>query len=83
MSKNLSAKYYQENKVAKKSIAYKNYKKKFVKYIRIFLMKKKKKKQQYGRELYKNLLEDVKQKFVENRKQFYKIRKKFFLTFIF
>ena len=43
MSKNLSAKYYQENKVAKKSIAYKNYKKKFVKYIRIFLMKKKKK----------------------------------------
>ena len=38
----------------------KDYKKKFVKDIKIFL--KKKKKQQYGRERYKNLLEDEKQK---------------------
>ena len=40
-----------------------------VKDIKIFLEKKKKKKQQYGREHYKNLSEDEKQKLVEYRKK--------------
>ena len=58
MSKNLSAKYYQKNK--------ESFQKKLVKAIKIFL--KKKKRQQYGREGYKNLAEDEKQKFVEYKK---------------
>ena len=45
MCKNLLAKYYQENK--------ERLRKKFVKDNKIFLEKKKKKKRQYGRELYK------------------------------
>ena len=61
MSKTLSAKYYQENK--------ERLQKKLVKNIKIFLKKKKKKKQrQYGRERYKNLSDDEKQKLVEYRK---------------
>ena len=36
---------------------------------------KKKKKQQYGREQYKNLPEDEKQKLVEYRKKCYRMRK--------
>ena len=36
---------------------------------------KKKKKQQYGREQYKNLPEDEKQKPVEYRKKYYRMRK--------
>ena len=52
MSKNLSGKYYQENK--------ERLQKKLVKNIKIFLKKKKKKKQQCGRERYKNLSEDQK-----------------------
>ena len=36
---------------------------------------KEEKKQQYGRERYKNLLEDDKQKLVEKRKKYHKMRK--------
>ena len=54
ISKNLSAKYYQEKKK-------KDYKKNLVKNIKVFPKKKKKKKQQYGRESCKNLSEDEKQ----------------------
>ena len=60
MSKNLSAKYYQENK--------ERLQKKLVKDIKIFLKEKKQKKRQYGGECYKNLSEDKKQKLVEYRK---------------
>ena len=61
MSKNLSAKYYQENK--------ERLQKKLVKNIKIFLKKKKKKKQQYDNECYKNLSQDEKCKLVEYRKK--------------
>ena len=47
MSKSLSATYYQENK--------ERLQKKLMKDIKIFLRKKKIKKQQYGHEHYKNL----------------------------
>ena len=53
MSGNLSVKYYQENKD-------KDCKKKLAKDIKIFLKKKKKRKQQYHRECYKNVSEDEK-----------------------
>ena len=43
---------------------------------KFFLKKKKKKKQQDGRECYKNPSEDEKQKLVEYRKKYYKMRKK-------
>ena len=56
MSKKLSAKYYQDNK--------ERLQKNLVKDIKVFPEKKKKKKPQYGRERYKNLLEDEKQKLV-------------------
>ena len=39
------------------------------------LSKEKEKKQQYGRECYKNLSEDEKQKLVEYRKKSYRMRK--------
>ena len=42
--------------------------------IQIFL-RKKKKKQQYGLERYKNLSDEAKQKVVEYRKQYYRMRK--------
>ena len=45
-----------------------------VKNIKNFL-KKKKKKQQYGCERYKNLSKDVKQKLVDYRKKHYRMRK--------
>ena len=54
MPKNLSAKYYQENK--------ERLQKMLVKDIRVFLKKKKKKKRQHGSERYKNLPEDEKQR---------------------
>ena len=60
MSKNLSAKYYQE--IIKERLL------KLVKGIKIFLKKKKKKKWQHGLERYKNLSEDKKQKLVEYKK---------------
>ena len=60
MSKNLSAKYYQENKERLQKKARKRYQN---------LSKEEKgKKQQYGRERYKNLSEEKKQKLVEYRK---------------
>ena len=65
MSKNLSAK-YQGNKG--------RLQKKLAKYIKIFLQKKKKK-QQYGHERYKNLSEDKKQKIDEYRKKCYRMIK--------
>ena len=43
--------------------------------IKIFLKKKKKKNQQYSSERYKNLSEDEKQKPVEYRKKYYRMRK--------
>ena len=52
----------------------KNYNKNLMKDIKIFLKKKKKKKQQYGLERYKNLSEDEKQKLVEYRKKYYRMR---------
>ena len=69
MSNMLSAKYYQENKGRLE-------KKKAVKVIKIFLMKKKTNNQQYGCYHCKNLLEDEKQKLVKYRKQYYRMRKK-------
>ena len=54
MYKNISAKYYQENK--------ERLQKKLMKDIKIFLKKKKKKKQQNVQKQYKNLPEDEKQK---------------------
>ena len=42
--------------------------------IKVFL-KKKKKERQYGRERYKNLSEDEKNKLVEYRKKIYRMRK--------
>ena len=57
MSKYLSGKYYQKNQ--------ERLQKELMKDIKIFLEKKKKKKGQYGRECYKNLLENEKQKLVE------------------
>ena len=61
MPKNLSAKYYQDNKERLQKKACEKY--------QIYLKKKKKKKQQYGCEHYKNLSEDEKQKPVEYRKK--------------
>ena len=65
----MSAKYYQENKALQKK------KKKLVKDIKTFLKKTKKSKCQYGREHYKNLSENEKQKLVEYRKKYYRMRK--------
>ena len=67
MSKNLSAKYYQEDK--------ESLQKKLVKNIKIFLRRKKKKKWQHGHEHYQNLTEDERQKLVEYRKKNYRKRK--------
>ena len=72
MSENSSAKYYQDNK--------ERLQKKFVKDIIAFLKKKmQQKKQQYGRERYKNLPKDEKQKLVRYRKKYYKMRNYFHL----
>ena len=43
--------------------------------IKIFLKKKKEKNQQFGRERYKNLSGDEKQKLVRYRKKYYSMRK--------
>ena len=61
MSKSISARYYEENKES----------------LPKELMKdtKKEKKQQYGRERYKNLSEDEKQKLVEYNKRNCRMRK--------
>ena len=60
ISKNLSAKYYQENKERLQKKACKRYQN--------LSKEEKEKKRQYGHECYKNLSEDEKQKLVENRK---------------
>ena len=59
--KNLSAKYYQENKERLQKKARKRYQN--------LSTEEKGKKQQYGRERYKNLSEEKKQKLVEYRKK--------------
>ena len=65
--KTLSAKYYQENKERlNKSLWWKCF-------------YRRKKKQQYGWERYKNFSEDGKQKLVEYRKKYYRMRKNAFL----
>ena len=60
MSRNSSAKYYQDNK--------KRLQKRLV---NDKVKKKKKGKQKYGRERYENLSEEEKQKLVEYRKRYY------------
>ena len=67
MSKDSSAKYYQNTK--------ERLQKKLVKDITVVLKKKKEKKQQHVCEQYKNLSEDEKQ----CRKKYYKMRKNFLL----
>ena len=62
ISKNLSAKYYQENKKRLQKKACERYQNRY--------NEKKEEKQQYGRERYKNLSEDEKQKLVAYRKNF-------------
>ena len=67
MSKNLSAKYYQENKerLQKKACEkYQNHSK-----------EEEEIKRQYGCERYKNLPEDEKQNLVEYRTKYYRMRK--------
>ena len=65
MSKDSSAKYYQNNKERLQ-------KKKLMRDTKVFLKKKKKRKWQYGPCRYKNLPEDGKQKLVEYRKNIIK-----------
>ena len=65
MSKIKSVKYYQNNKGKLQRSACE----------RCQSPSKEEKKQQYGRERYKNLLEDYKQKLVEKRKKYHKMRK--------
>ena len=67
MSKNLSAKYYQENKERLQKKAYERYQN--------LSKEKKEKKRQYGRECYQNLSEDEKNKLVGYRKKYYRMRK--------
>ena len=50
----------------------KGYKRSIVKNIKVLFGERKKKKQQYGCELYENLPEDEKQRKVEYRKKYYK-----------
>ena len=71
MSKNVSAKYYQENK--------ERLLKKLVKDIKIVL-KRKRKKQQYGCERYKNFSEYKKQRLLEYRKALQNEKKSFIIT---
>ena len=74
MSKNLSAKYYQENKERLQKKSRKRYQN---------LSKEEKgKKQQYGRERYKNLSEEKKQKLVEYRKKILQNEKKIYIIII-
>ena len=66
MSKNLSAKYYQENKERLQKKARERYQN--------LSKEEKEKKRQYGRERYKSLPENEKQKLGEDRKK-YRMRK--------
>ena len=65
MSKDASTKYYQNNHQRLQEKYRKKYQSPF--------WRKKKKKQQFGCELYENLPEDEKQRKVEYRKKYYKI----------
>ena len=67
MSKNLSGKYYQENKG--------RFEKKACERYQILSKEEKEKKRQYGRERYKNLSEVGKQKLCEYRKKYYRMSK--------
>ena len=73
MSKNLSAKHYQENK--------ERLQKKLAKDIQI-LLKKKKKKSNNTCDCCKNLSKNEKQKLVEDRKKYYRMRKKCFIIIV-
>ena len=65
MSKNLSAKYYQENKERLQKKARERYQN--------LSKEEKEKKRHYGCGRYKNLSEDEKQKLVEYRKKYYRM----------
>ena len=65
MSKNLSAKYYQENKERLQKKAHKRYQNLY----------KEEKNQQYGCKRYKNLSEDEKQKLAGYRKKYHRMRR--------
>ena len=67
MFKNLSAKYYQENKERLQEKACERYQN--------LSKEKKEKKRQYGRDHYKNRLQVEKQKLVEYTKKYYRMRK--------
>ena len=69
MSKNFSAKYYQENKERLQKKACERYQN--------LSKEEKEKKEQYGCERYKNLVDDEKQKLVEYRKKYYDYEKVF------
>ena len=67
MSKNLSAKYHQENKEILQKQTYERY--------QSHSKVEKEKKRLYGPKRYKNLSENEKNKLVEYRKKYYRIRK--------
>ena len=67
MSKNLSAKYYQENKERLQKKTRKRYQN--------LSKEEKEKKRQYGRERYKNLSGNEKNKLFECRKKYHRMRK--------
>ena len=73
MSKNLSAKYYQENKERLQRKARGRY--------QSLSKEEKEKKQQYGRERYKNFSEHEKQKLVAYRKKYYRMKKPSFYNY--
>ena len=68
MSKNLSVRYYQENKERLQKRDRKRYQN--------LSKEEQEKKQRYGRERYKNLSKYEKQNLVEYRRKYYTIRKK-------
>ena len=67
MSKNLSAKYYQENKERLRKKAREKYQN--------LSKEEKEKKRQYGRERYKNLSEDENKSLLSIDKKYYRMRK--------
>ena len=67
MSKNLSARYFQENKEGLQKIARERYQN--------LSKEKKEEKQQHGCERYKNLSEGEKNKLLDYKKKYYKMRK--------
>ena len=74
MSKNLSAKYYQENNERLQKKARERYQN--------LSKEEKEKKQQYNHERYKNLSEDETQKLVEYRNKYYGMRKKYLIIIV-